>query len=844
MDNRQPRPKILQALALSGLAALLGLFLWWFHHREAATELAAAHQAMAATNSLKTGQIEQWRQERLADAARMSRGLFAEATAAAWLQTPEDQQAVMAVKHRLQLQKAQGYADVLLVNAAGDILLSATGQEETLPEASRRSITAALTTGQVTLSPFFRADDREVYLDTVAAVPAAVDPVLLVLRTPARDFFEPLLQFWPETGIDFRTFIIYPYDQELHTLCDCTINPDKLAKRDLEAIGVAPAALTELYERQGKFAGNYRDGTPMLADLRLVPDTDWLLVTSRPTSEILSETYYRTGLLGLVIVLGLLFTALLQHRRQADFFRRLYHSERTRREAEQEFRTTLYSIGDAVITTDNEGRVRAMNRVAEQLTGWLEDEARGQELPKVFRIINQDSRVTVANPVAKVLHEGKVVGLANHTLLISRDGSERPIADSGAPIRDDEGNISGVVLVFSDQTEAHATREALHKSQRLESMGLLAGGVAHDFNNKLAVIIGYAQVLQLRLPPEDPLQGEVGEIITAGRRSADLVRQLLAFARKQTINPKLLNINEEIEGTIKMLGRLIGQHITLTWQPGEELWPMYLDPGQLDQILANLAVNARDAIGNERPGEIVIATKRVAINEEFCRFCPDASPGQYVRLEVRDNGCGMDDDTLGRIFDPFYTTKEIGKGTGLGLATIYGIVRQNKGFMEVFSSPGHGTTFRIYLPRFHGPAPENAVTAGAAAELLKAVGQETILLVEDEVSLLNLIHNLLTMLGYHVLPVADPRQALRLADDQPGEIHLLLTDLAMPGLSGLELARRLQAKRPQLKILFISGHPLESFAELQEQGEEINFLQKPFSREELATKVRQVLGRS
>ncbi|MDF1614465.1 hybrid sensor histidine kinase/response regulator [Desulfurivibrio dismutans] len=846
MDYGKIRPKISEAIIWAGLLIILVLIVAWFYRQETATEMATAHQAMAATNNLKSRQIEQWRQERLSDVTRMSQGLFAEASAAAWLQAPADPAAARsAVVNRLRLQKAQGYADILLVGPDGEIMLSATGQHVTLAEAARQTIAETHAAGEANLSPFFRATDREIYLDVVAPVAAAPDhlPVLIVLRSLARDFFEPLLQYWPETGIDSRTFIIYPHAEGLHTLCDCTINPEKQAKRDLAAIGVAPSALTEFYRHEGKFAGHYRDGTPMLADLQLVPDTPWLLVTSMPQAEILTDARYRTALLGLVMALGLLFTAFLQRRHQADFFRRLYQTERSRREAMQEFRTTLYSIGDAVITTDRGGRVRAMNRVAEQLTGWPEIEARGRELPEIFCIINQESRATVANPAQKVLREGTVVGLANHTLLVARDGSERPIADSGAPIRDEEGNITGVVLVFSDQTEAYAIRETMQKSQRLESMGRLAGGVAHDFNNMLAVIIGYAQVLQLRLPPDDPRQGEIGEIIAAGRRSADLVRQLLAFARKQTIIPKVLTINEEIDGTLKMLARLIGEHITLSWHPGDDLWPVYLDPGQLDQILANLAVNARDAVG-DGPGEITITTRNVEIDEEFCLFCPDARPGCYVLLEVRDNGCGMDGETLGRIFDPFYTTKEMGKGTGLGLATVYGIVQQNKGFLEVFSSPGHGSTFRIHLPRFSGPTPDNAVITGSAAELLKATGHRTIMLVEDEVALLNLSHHLLTMLGYQVLAVADPHEALRLADEHPGEIDLLLTDLAMPGMNGQELASRLRQKRPQTRFLFMSGHPVESFAELPDQGEEINFLQKPFTREELAAVVSKVLGRS
>jgi len=377
----------------------------------------------------------------------------------------------------------------------------------------------------------------------------------------------------------------------------------------------------------------------------------------------------------------------------------------------------------------------------------------------------------------------------------------------------------------------------LLQAQKMESVGRLAGGVAHDFNNMLAVIQGNAEIALDKVDRIHPVRHHLDQIFKTTQRSADLVRQLLAFARKQTIAPKVLNLNETIQAMLKMLQRLIGEDIDLLWRPGSDLWTIKMDPSQIDQVLANLCVNARDAISDV--GKITIETENATIDERHCRDHGGGAPGKYVRLSVTDNGCGMDRETLEKIFDPFFTTKELGKGTGLGLATVYGIVSQNHGFIDVHSEPGQGTTFEIYLPRHEG---ESKGIPQHKTEQYLPSGHETILLVEDEPALLKMGKTMLHRFGYVVLTAGTPEEAIDLAGRHAGNIDLLMTDVIMPGMNGRDLARRLQTRYPALKAVFMSGYTADVIAHHGIPDKGVQFIQKPFSMEALAVKVREALG--
>ena len=421
--------------------------------------------------------------------------------------------------------------------------------------------------------------------------------------------------------------------------------------------------------------------------------------------------------------------------------------------------------------------------------------------------------------------------------IITQTGETRWIDHKCWAIFSQEGAFKGRRGSNRDITQRLQLENQLRQAQKMEAVGRLAGGVAHDFNNMLGVILGFTDLAITKLPADDPIQMYLDEVKSAAQRSADITRQLLAFARKQTIAPKVLDLNDTIASMLKMLRRLIGEDIDLLWKPAKDLWPVKMDPAQIDQILANLMVNARDAIAGV--GKITIETGKVEFDEHYCEAHVGFVPGRYVLLAVSDDGCGMDKETLAKLFEPFFTTKEVGKGTGLGLATIYGIVKQNNGFINVYSEPGQGTTFKIYLPR---QEPQEAATEQPRKPAEVPTGTETVLLVEDEKSLLKFARMLLEELGYTVLAAGSPREAIQLAKEYTNEIHLLMTDVVMPEMSGRDLWEQLEASQPGLKCLFMSGYTANVIAHHGVLDEDVHFLQKPFSREALATKMREALS--
>ncbi|KAA0887961.1 PAS domain S-box protein [Oryzomonas rubra] len=376
----------------------------------------------------------------------------------------------------------------------------------------------------------------------------------------------------------------------------------------------------------------------------------------------------------------------------------------------------------------------------------------------------------------------------------------------------------------------------LHQAQRMESVGRLAGGVAHDFNNMLGVIIGHTSLGLMETDSSQPIYNHLQEINSAAERSADLTRQLLAFARKQTIEPKVLNVNDAITDMLKMLQRLIGEDIQLNYKPGAQVWPVMMDPSQVDQIMANLCVNARDAIHGV--GTIVIETGTIVVDDAYRINHSEAGPGEYVWITVSDNGCGMDKDTSAHIFEPFFTTKAPGEGTGLGLSTIYGIVKQNNGFINVYSEPEQGTTFTICIPRHIGA---QALPPQKDAAMLLPSGDETILLVEDEPAILAMTTALLMNQGYNVLPVCSPIEAIQVAHQHKNGIDLLMTDVIMPKMNGKDLAQNLKMMYPNLRCLFMSGYTADIIAQHGVLDKGIDFIQKPFPLPTLAVKVREVL---
>ncbi len=1255
------------------LAILAGEY--WYYRGEAEEIRQEQYRTLSAIASLKAEQIDHWRQERLDDSALITRnplmagaiGELARGVKPAGLQE--------GLRQSLENQAAvTHYANILILDPDGRILFSLTAEHDPVDAPTRRAAAAAAVERRPVFSDFFRCPKGVVHIDVASAVrnSEGLLQAVVIARSNAQTYLYPLIQSWPTPSGSAETLIVKRDGEELLFLNELRHRAGTaLSLREPLTLTSLPAVQAVL-GRQGRFEGIDYRGAEVMAELLPIAESDWYLVAKVDAEEILAEARYRAGVTAMVlaalILLTAVATAFLHRQRQALQFRSLYESERRQRETQETFRITLFSIGDAVITTDTTGRVREMNPAAEALTGWSKTEARGLALGEVFRIVSEETREKSQDPVQRVLKEGVVVGLSNHTLLIARDGTERPIADSAAPIRDESGAVLGVVLVFQDQTEERRSQRALFESeerlrlalsaanqglydlnvqtgecvvnpeyarmlgfepaelhvtnaawrerlhpedreevyrayedyvagrreeyrvefrhqtksggwkwilslgkvvarsadgaplrmlgthtditdrkqaeealklnearlrtlvdvlqhpseteqefldyaleaaialtasrfgyiyhyhedrkqfvlntwskgvmaecrvaapqtcyeldqtgiwgeavrqrkpilvndfgaahplkkgypeghvrltrfltvpifsagrilgvvgvankksdycdtdtlqltllmesvwkvnqrrraiedlakseekyrrifetahlgiwvldaghktsfvnprmaeilgygreemagmeggacvhpdelgehlsqlesrtrgeagtyerrfrrkdgrvcvllvsatplldakgrysgsfgmytdvtertraqeerqkletqlrqvQKMEAIGRLAGGVAHDFNNMLGVILGFSEMALAKLPAEDPARDCLEEVRLAAQRSADLTRQLLAFARRQTIAPQVLDLNETIEGMLKMLRRLIGEEIDLLWKPGKGLGAVRMDPSQLDQILANLMVNARDAIGGV--GKIAIETGNQDIDAEYCETHAGFAPGRFVQLAVSDNGRGMDKETQASLFEPFFTTKKMGQGTGLGLATVYGIVKQNNGFINIYSEPGRGSTFKIYLPRQQA---EPAAAGTRPAPLETPTGTETVLLVEDEKPLLKFTQVLLEGLGYKVLAAGGPREAMRLAEESAEEIHLLLTDVVMPKMSGRDLWELLSTLRPGIRSVFMSGYTTNVIAHHGVLDAGVHFIQKPFSRDSLARKIREVL---
>ena len=488
------------------------------------------------------------------------------------------------------------------------------------------------------------------------------------------------------------------------------------------------------------------------------------------------------------------------------------------------------------ITRLSDGLFADVNNAYLCFVGYTREEVVGKDALELGIWANLEERAKMIEMLQK---QGRVKDF--ETTFRTKSGEIRNVSLS-VEVIDLTGQqyILGLTHDITEHKRAKEEQEKLEaqlfQAQKMESVGRLAGGVAHDFNNMLSVIIGRAEMAIDQVGRTDPLFEDLQEILKAGQRSADLTRQLLAFARKQTAIPTILDLNDTISGILKMLRRLIGEDIDLHWVPGPDVWKVKIDPSQVDQILANLIVNARDAISGV--GAITMRTENVVIDDSIRTDHLEFIPGDYVKLTVRDTGEGMSQEVRENIFEPFFTTKELGKGTGLGLSTVYGIVKQNDGSIYVASELGKGTTFKIYLPRFEA---EIAQVASEEVAGKRPTGTETILLVEDDEAILNLSNMILEKLGYTVLAAHSPVHAIHLVEEHPGELHLLITDVVMPEMNGRALAEQLGAIRPNLKCLYMSGYTADVIAHQGILDEGVNFIQKPFGSDDLASKVRQVL---
>ncbi len=553
-----------------------------------------------------------------------------------------------------------------------------------------------------------------------------------------------------------------------------------------------------------------------------------ILFSAVPTEEL----WKRGFALIVCLIFGIIVARVMGHRLQA---------ERARAESEKQFQLLFEYAPDAIYLHELDGCLINMNRAGEELTGYSRDELRGrrllesgllrpQEIPRAAEILSRNARHEETGP---------------DEFTIMKQNGQLAVAE----IRTFPVNMRGQTLIMAiarditqrkrSEREKEQLEEQLRQAQKMESIGRLAGGIAHDFNNLLTGIIGYAELGMLQQKSRGHQIAELQEIISSGHRAAELTRQLLAFSRKQVLAPTTLNLNEIVTRLERMLDRMIGEDILIVTHLDPAISSVRADPVQMEQMLMNLAVNARDAMPDG--GRLTFETGNALLDEEYARTHPGVQPGPYVMLSISDTGQGMSADVQSHIFEPFFTTKEKGKGTGLGLSTVYGIVNQHGGHLWLYSEPGHGTIFKIYLPAVDAPSDQRTFPPDTGEERR---GTETVLLVEDQETVRKLVGSILTEYGYDVLPAPNAREAVRIANAHPTPIHLLLTDVIMPELNGKELAQQLAARHPHMHVIYMSGYTDDVIVHhgMLEPG--TDFLQKPLTVHALTQKVRDVLDRT
>jgi len=518
----------------------------------------------------------------------------------------------------------------------------------------------------------------------------------------------------------------------------------------------------------------------------------------------------------------------------AQLFEGNRKAEAALRQSQARYQDLVENANDIIFTLDLKERFTSLNRVGEKLTGYKNDPATDV---RIADLTAPEHLERARMMLGRALH-GEVPETFEIDIL-TKTGQRVTLEMSGRALHE-SGQVYGVQAIARDVTERKQMEMRLRQSQKMEAIGLLAGGVAHDFNNLLAVICGQAELLSLESEGAEGLRARAEQIVQAGQKAASLTRQLLAFSRKQVLQPRVLDLNGHVADTVKLLRRLIGEHIVLVTKLAPELGKIKADPGQVEQVIINLAVNARDAM--EKGGTLLLETGNEDVGEEFAKQNAPLAAGKYVKLTVSDTGTGIAEESLPRVFEPFFTTKAPGKGTGLGLATVYGIVQQSGGHIQVRSEEGKGTTFNVYFPRVEGAIA--AVERRGSQKMVATRRGETILLAEDEAVLREMVRGCLEQAGYSVLAAQDGREALEISAGYAGTIDVLLTDVVMPGMSGLELAKQLREKRPGTRVVYVSGYADGATvpAEVAEHG--AAFLEKPFRLLDLTSKLREILDRA
>jgi two-component system cell cycle sensor histidine kinase/response regulator CckA len=800
---------------------------------------------LSAIAELKVRHIREWREERLDNGRFLGLTPVPPAVAKYLSKGVAGSPPAEVLKWLKTIRETLEYGNVILVNPARRIW-TADGKSSNTPEFYFALARQAMEADGPILTDFHRDDGPlgvHLGLNVALRDRAGGEPVgALLIGIDPKESLYPAIQEWPTGSRSAESMLVRREGNEVVFLNNVRHQRDTALRMRL------PLSNSKLPAAQGAlgFEGittgvDYR-GVPVLAALRQVPGAPWVLVTKIDLAEIHSATERQTFWLGLVACSVILTIgtgiALLLRDLRARFDLQRYTAELEQRALRGHFDYLSRFANDIILLTDENGIIVEANDRAASSYGRSREELIGTQLrhlraPEAASSFDQDWKNTEL--------QGSVIFETRH---VRRDGSTFPVEVSARGVVVDQSLYrQSIIRDITDRKEAEQERarleEKLQRAQRLESIGRLAGGVAHDFNNLLTVINGYTSMVMDGLPASDENQEMLQEVSAAGHRAASLTRQLLAFSRKQVIAPKVLDLNTVITDVVKLLNRLVGEDIKIVTKLEVSLDPVNVDPGQIEQVLMNLATNARDAM--PRGGELIFETRNVEIDGQYASQHVDAQVGKHVLLAVVDNGEGMTEEVLAHAFEPFFTTKPRGQGTGLGLATAYGTIRQSNGWIEVQSQPGKGTRFNIYLPRAATKMRGEADHADGDSAARDFRGNETILIVEDQPEVRNLAAQALRRYGYDLLEASNGEEAIALCESRTGTIDLLVTDVIMPGMTGPELVKRVAPMMPETKILYISGYTETLMGDNNAVDGQTAFLQKPFTARALAEKVRDVL---
>jgi PAS domain S-box-containing protein len=810
----------------------------------------ATEEHLSSIADLKAAQIAHWRRERIADAESISRNPLNSLRIRPFLESPSPDDRGDDLRDWMESwRKTSGYHDVVLLDRNGRVRLSVGSSPPFIGAYASPNVAEVLRSGRPTLSDIHRQGDWDfAHMDLYAPLLSTAGEGkqmecigVMMFRIDPDRFLYPQIQSWPVPSTTAETLLVRRDGDNVVYLNELRHRKDTILSLRFPVADSRLPAAAAVKGRQGIMEGVDYRGVPVVAALRHIPDSAWYIVAKVDRDEVFAPLRVRTLVISFATVLLILITGLgfllWWKRNEARHFRTMYAAEEARRESERIYKELFENNPNPMWVYDRDTlRFLAVNDVTVSHYGYSREEFLGMTIENIRPPADVTAlRESVRDVPGTIRKVGTWKHLRKNGGIIDVEITTHDLEFGGRPAR---------LVLATDVTErkrAEAERDTLEKqlaqAQRMESIGRLAGGVAHDFNNLLVVILGHAELLLNRPATADPAVGDsLREIRKAGERAANLTRQLLAFGRKQVLTIRTIDLNRVIAEFEGMLTRLIRESIDVTTHLAPDLGSVEADPFQIEQILLNLCINARDAMPDG--GRLTIETASVSLDEEYAKSHTGVRPGPYIMLAVSDTGSGMDAETVGKIFDPFYTTKEKGKGTGLGLSMVYGIVKQHSGNIWVYSEPGRGTTFKVYLPRVDEPAggeeTEPVVPAHAS------VDPETILVVEDDESVRDLVCRMLSGAGYEVLVARSGHEAVVLAKEAKA-IHLLLTDVIMPEMSGRVVAERVAAFHPGVKVLYMSGYTDNVVAHHGILEEGVHFLQKPFTTHTLAAKVREAL---